>query len=201
MRGLAHHLVVFAKLPRMGTVKTRLAMHIGTVSAWAFARQCIKTITPITKDFRWKCWLAISPDTALHQSNLWPKNHGFIAQGTGDLGERMARVIRNMPPGPVVIIGTDTPAIRPKHVASAFHALGSDDIVFGPSIDGGYWLLGMKRRPVFKEIFKSVNWSTKSALENTIANLPTQWSYKLLEPLEDIDEGKAFARWKNNDKR
>jgi glycosyltransferase A (GT-A) superfamily protein (DUF2064 family) len=103
---------------------------------------------------------------------------------------------RSMPPGPVVIIGTDIPAIRPKHVAAAFLSLGHHDAVFGPAKDGGYWLLGMKRRPVFKKIFQSVNWSTKSALEDTITNLPTHWSYQLLETLEDIDEGEAFARWK-----
>ncbi len=112
MTGPINHLVVFAKTPRLGTVKTRLTTDIGTVAAWAFARQSIKAIVaPLARDTRWKCWLALSPDWAVHQPALWPKAHGLIAQGPGGLGERMARVAKQMPPGPVVIIGTDVPAI------------------------------------------------------------------------------------------
>ena len=194
--GLVNHLVIFAKMPRMGKVKTRLAKHIGAVGAWAFAHQRIKAISHLSKDPRWQCWLAISPDTAIYKTEYWPRVHGNITQGTGDLGERMVKVTKNLPPGPIVIIGTDIPTIQPKHLASAFHSLGHHDAVFGPSKDGGYWLLGFKRRPIFKEIFQSVNWSTKSALKDTIANLPIQWNYKLLEVLEDVDEGDAYLRWK-----
>ena len=198
MRGLVNHLVIFAKLPRMGLVKTRLAKHIGTVGAWKFAHQSMKNMSLLVKDPRWRCSLAISPDTAIFQNNLWPKAHSYIAQGYGDLGDRMTRVTKNMLPGPVVIIGTDIPTIRPKHVANAFHALGRYDAVFGPSRDGGYWLVGMRRRPAFKEIFKYVGWSTQNALENTIANLPIHWNYKFIETLEDIDEIDAYDRWERN---
>jgi rSAM/selenodomain-associated transferase 1 len=195
--GPINHLVVFAKTPRLGTVKTRLTTDIGTVAAWAFARQSIKAIVaPLARDTRWKCWLALSPDWAVHQPALWPKAHGLIAQGPGGLGERMARVAKQMPPGPVVIIGTDVPAIRSHRVAAAFRALGRHDAVFGPGRDGGYWLVGMKRRPVFKDIFQNVRWSTEHALADTIANLPAHWSHKLLETLEDIDDGEAYRRWR-----
>jgi rSAM/selenodomain-associated transferase 1 len=197
--GLTNHLVIFSKLPRLGIVKTRLAKDIGIVAAWAFARQSIINLSSIVKDTRWRCSFAITPDKAINKTNLWPKAHRYIAQGAGDLGERMARVIKSMPPGPVVIIGTDIPTIRPQHVAEAFLALGKHDAVFGPSKDGGYWLVGIKRRPVFKEIFKYIKWSEKTTLEETISNLPIHWNHKLLETLEDIDEVEAFDRWKKND--
>lgn len=196
MKAPFHHLVVCVKTPRLGTVKTRLATDIGTVSAWAFARQSIQAIVaPLARDPRWRCWLALSPDVAVHQPGLMPKAHGLVAQGPGDLGRRMARVAKKLPPGPVVIIGTDVPAIRPRHVASAFQTIGPHDSVFGPSRDGGYWLVGMKRRPVFKDIFKNVRWSTEHALADTIANLPSRWSHTLLETLEDIDDGDAYRRF------
>ena len=198
MRGLVNHLVIFSKLPRIGLVKTRLAKQIGTVRAWAFARHCIKDMSYLAKDPRWQCSLAISPDSAIHLNKLWPKAQSYIGQGRGDLGDRMTRITKSLPPGPVVIIGSDIPTIRLKHVADAFFALGSHDTVFGPSKDGGYWLVGVRRRPAFKEIFKSVNWSTKNALVDTIANLPVHWKYKFIETLEDIDEGDAYNRWKMN---
>ncbi len=182
----------------MGLVKTRLARDIGIVRAWQFSCRSIKAITPLTRDPRWQCCLAISPDTAVHQTRFWPRAHNYLAQGNGDLGERMSRIIKKMPPGPVVILGTDIPTIRPSHIASAFLALNKNDVVFGPSRDGGYWLIGVKRRPIYKEIFTSVNWSTDSALEDTISNLPPHWNYKFLETMEDIDEGNAFIRWKQN---
>jgi rSAM/selenodomain-associated transferase 1 len=197
--GLTNHLVIFSKVPRMGLVKTRLAKQIGTVAAWAFARQGIIALSPIARDPRWRCWFAITPDKAIHQTKLWPRAHSYVTQGTGDLGDRMARVIKSMPPGPVVIIGTDIPTIRPKHVADAFLALGNHDTVFGPSKDGGYWLVGMRRRPAFKEIFKSIKWSSKNTLEETIGNLPIHWNHKFIETLEDIDEAEAFNRWKESD--
>ena len=183
----------------MGLVKTRLAKDIGAVGAWMFAHHCIKGMSLLAKDPRWRCSIAISPDTAIHQTKLWPQAYNYIAQGSGNLGDRMTRVTKSLPPGPVVIVGSDIPTIRPKHIADAFFALGSHDTVFGPSKDGGYWLVGMRRRPAHKDIFKSVNWSTENALENTITNLPIHWNQKFMETLEDIDEVDAYNRWKKND--
>lgn len=192
-----NHLVVFAKAPRMGRVKTRLAGDIGTVAAHAFARQTLHAVVPpLARDPRWLCWLAVSPDTAVHDRGLWPRVHGLVRQGAGDLGRRMAGVAHKMPTGPVVIIGTDVPAVRPSHIAQAFALLGRHDAVFGPAADGGYWLVGLNRRPVFRDIFQGVRWSTQHALSDTIANLPTHWSHALLEPLDDIDDGEAYGRWR-----
>ena len=60
--------------------------------------------------------------------------------------EVIQRILDALPPGPVVIIGSDVPGIRPHHIATAFRALGGSDAVLGPAIDGGYWLIGLKRR-------------------------------------------------------
>ncbi|NQV84390.1 MAG: glycosyltransferase [Rhodospirillales bacterium] len=193
---LAQHLAVFAKAPRLGTVKTRLAADIGMVAATAFARRTLTDVTgPLAKDPRWRCWLAVSPDTAVLEPALWPQADGLVRQGSGDLGRRMAGVAKKMPPGPVVIIGTDVPAIRPRHVADAFKALGRHDAVFGPARDGGYWLVGLRRRPVFYNIFQGVRWSTEFALADTMDNMPSHWSHALLETLDDIDDGEAYRRF------
>ena len=194
---LTKHLVVFAKAPRLGTVKTRLAASIGPVTAWAFARYTLEAVVrPLACDRRWRCWLAVTPDKSIFQRRQWPATHGLITQGPGDLGKRMADVTECLAPGPVVIIGTDIPAIRPHHIASAFQALGCHDAAFGPARDGGYWLVGLKRRPAFTDIFKNVRWSNGNALADTIANLKGGQSHALLETLDDIDDAEVYGRWR-----
>ncbi|MGA0394140.1 MAG: TIGR04282 family arsenosugar biosynthesis glycosyltransferase, partial [Rhodospirillales bacterium] len=115
--------------------------------------------------------------------------------GTGDLGARMNRVMNALPPGPAVIIGSDIPTITPRHIAQAFKRLGSDDAVFGPATDGGYWLVGLKRRPTVPSIFRNVRWSSETALADTLANLKHGQRIALLEELEDVDDGYGYRRW------
>ena len=88
------------------------------------------------------------------------------------------------------------PAIRRHHIAAAFKALGRHDAVFGPAADGGYWLVGLRRRPRFQDVFNRVRWSTEHALKDTLENLKPGQTHALLETLEDIDDGEAYAKWK-----
>ena len=120
-----------------------------------------------------------------------------MGQGEGDLGQRMGSLFRDLPPGPVVIIGADIPGIEKKHIADAFTALGESDTVIGPAEDGGYWLVGQKRRPRVKEIFAGVRWSSEETMADTLKNIREQnMSVALLDRLADIDEGADLARWR-----
>jgi rSAM/selenodomain-associated transferase 1 len=189
------HLVVFVRAPRIGQVKTRLARDIGAVGAWRFYRRMLyNTLRPLIRDRRWLPWLAVTPESAVFEKRIWPRDCLLINQSEGDLGQRMARVARALPAGPVVIIGADVPGIRPRHIAAAFKALGRHDAVFGPAKDGGYWLVGLKRRPRFLDPFADVRWSTEHALTDTLANLKGADSHMLLETLEDVDDGSAYRR-------
>jgi hypothetical protein len=118
-----------------------------------------------------------------------------MAQPPGDLGQRMDRTIRGFAPGPVVIIGSDIPDIMPRHIADAFKALGNNDAVFGPADDGGYWLVGLRRRPSHPDLFRPVRWSTRNALADTVNNLGKRFDHVLLETLIDIDDAAALRRW------
>jgi len=183
-----------AKAPRIGRVKSRLAKGIGRVGAWAFYRQTLAAVSrPLAADPRWTTWLAVSPDGAVHEDRVWPVQSPRFSQGEGDLGQRMGRAMDIMAPGPVVIIGADIPDIRPPHITSAFAALGHADAVFGPADDGGYWLVGLKRRPKVSAIFENVRWSTEHALNDTFANLPKDAKIVLLETLTDVDEASDLA--------
>jgi hypothetical protein len=190
---LTNHLVAFVRAPRLGRVKTRLAADIGAVPAWAFYRRTTRTVLHrLGGHGRWQPWLAVTPLDAA-APGVWPDGWRRIGQGSGDLGQRMARVMRALPPGPAVIIGTDVPDIRSDHVARAFRALGRHDAVFGPAADGGYWLVGLRRRLRVPEIFEGVRWSTEFALADTLANARTL-DVALLDVLADVDDGAGLRR-------
>ena len=190
---LPNHLVLFVRAPRVGSVKSRLAAR----PMWAFYRRTLAhTVRRFSADARWRCWIAVTPDTALSAPRLWPRGCRRLAQGAGDLGRRMGRVMAALPPGPAVIIGADIPDARPRHAAAAFRALGSADAAFGPARDGGYWLVGLKRRPVVLDVFTGVRFSTRHTLDDTLHTLPPGRTWVLIETLDDIDDGTDLERWK-----
>lgn len=195
-----NQLVVFARAPRLGAVKRRLAADIGTGAALAFYRRTMTDVLwRLGRDPRWTTRLAVTPDSDASRPNLWPPVPGvrLTGQGRGDLGERMARAIRALPPGPVVLVGTDIPELGTREVAAAFAALGTNDMVFGPATDGGYWLVGARRRPaVPSNLFEDVRWSTGHALADTLAGLPAGFRVAMLDPLDDVDDGAAWTAWR-----
>ena len=93
----------------------------------------------------------------------------------------------SLPPGPVCIIGADIPGITSAHIARAFAALGDHEAVFGPALDGGYWLVGLQcTGAVPQGLFQGVRWSTEHALADTMATLPGR-RIALIDQLRDID--------------
>lgn len=187
-----------AKRPELGRVKTRLARGLGAVAATRFYYQTTYDIfRRLGSDPRWQTMLALSPDRTVHEVPLWPAGLPRIAQGVGDLGHRMGRLMHDLPPGPVVIVGSDIPDISVRHIAEAFRRLGQHDAVFGPSDDGGYWLVGLRRRPRTVSIFQNVRWSSDYALADTLDNVRLAGlSWKCLDTLIDIDTIDDFLRWK-----
>jgi rSAM/selenodomain-associated transferase 1 len=186
-------LVIMAREPRAGAVKTRLAREIGAAAALRFYRAAtMNMLRRLSHDPRWRTVLAVAPDGAI-ASPVWPPGVVRMGQGSGDLGSRMQRVFSRLPPGPVVIAGTDIPEIRAAHIARAFALLGRHDAVFGPAEDGGYWLVGLRRSPRVRQIFAGVRWSSPHALAGTRANLGRA-SIALLKILEDVDERESHRR-------
>lgn len=187
-----------AKRPEMGRVKTRLARGLGAVEATRFYRQTTYDVfRRLGSDSRWQTVLALSPDSTVHEASLWPVRLPRIAQGVGDLGHRMGRLMRDLPLGPVVIVGSDIPDISVRHIAAAFRRLGQHDAVFGPSDDGGYWLVGLRRRPRIVSIFQNVRWSSDHALADTLDNVRhAGLSWKCLDTLIDVDTIDDFKRRK-----
>lgn len=190
----AARLVIMIKEPVAGRVKTRLARGVGTVTATAAYRAMLSSLVArLSGDRRWQTILAVSPDNGCN-SRMLPARHLLtLPQGHGDLGHRLQRVFDRLPPGPAVVIGTDIPAIRPEDIAAAFRQLGSNDAVFGPSSDGGYWLVGLKRARRIPRAFADVRWSTEHALADTKDNLAGQ-RIAQLRGLDDVDSAYDLAQ-------
>lgn len=181
------------KEPRAGRVKTRLAKGVGSASASAFYRHVTAaTLARLYRPREWTTLLAVAPDGALF-SRVWPGHFGRVPQGGGDLGQRMQRLMDATGPGPTVIIGSDCPELRARHIRRAFRVLGAHDAVLGPASDGGYWLVGLKRFPRLPAPFGSVRWSSEHTLADTLANLEGL-DVSLIETLDDVDEAADLAR-------
>lgn len=194
---MQRHLVIYAKEPRLGAVKTRLARDIGAAAALRFYEETLRALVArVARAAPWRCWLAVAPDTFVNSARrCWrwlPRDLAVIGQGPGDLGVRMARSFARLPPGPAVLIGSDIPAVTRTHIEAAFAALGRHDAVFGPAEDGGYWLVGQRRMHAMPNLFRGVRWSTRHALADTRANLAPGETHAFAATLADVDDGAAY---------
>ncbi|HMK41243.1 MAG TPA: TIGR04282 family arsenosugar biosynthesis glycosyltransferase [Methyloceanibacter sp.] len=191
----ANRLVIMAKSPRRGAVKRRLASEIGEGAALRFYRSCLShSVMRLAGDPRWLTLLAIAPDREV-ASTVLPSRLRVqcVPQGTGDLGERMQHLFELLPPGPVILVGSDIPAIAPGLIAEAFVLLKGSDAVFGKARDGGYWLVGLKRGPRLLAPFRNVRWSSSHALADTLSNLDGR-RIAFVATLSDVDTEDDFRR-------
>ena len=194
----ARHLIVMARRPEPGRVKTRLAAAVGDRAALAFYRAALRrTLTRLGRGRRWSTVVAATPADAASPPGRWTRGLPTIPQAEGDLGERMRRAIDAMPAGPVVVVGSDIPDLRRGHVARAFRLLRARDAVFGPADDGGYWLVGVAPSLRGVALFEAVRWSTPHALADTLRGLPADARAARLGVLPDIDTGDDLRRWRD----
>jgi hypothetical protein len=113
----------------------------------------------------------------------------LVAQGPGDLGERLARVA-----APAILLGADIPGLTAGHLLEAAQALAAVPVVIGPASDGGYYLLGFSAEVPF--LWHDMPWGTETVRMRTEARLRDQKvSYRLLETLDDCDRPEDLARW------
>jgi hypothetical protein len=182
--------VVFARAPRLGAVKRRLARGVGQRAALRFHMSTlIRLLRALLAERRFRTVLAVTPDRA--QFRL-PWRVERLGQGRGDLGARMHRAFRRFPRARVALIGCDIPDAGPRDAFAAFRALGKADAAFGPATDGGYWLVAMSpRRPA--RPFALVRWSTRHALADTLVNF-TGRRIALLRMLHDVDTADDLRR-------
>ncbi|MEM1395844.1 MAG: TIGR04282 family arsenosugar biosynthesis glycosyltransferase [Pseudomonadota bacterium] len=192
-RGTNATLVVMAKAPVAGAVKTRLASSLGSVGAARAARTLLQRTLRVAKEGErlgwWRCVIAIDrPAATIGSSVLGGSGFDSVAQGNGDLGERLRRVFQRVDTGgPIVVIGADSPALSAAAIRRVFVALGSADVVFGPAEDGGFWAIGASRASVLPRRFEGIRWSTEHALDDTTKVVGSGLKVGLVDVLRDID--------------
>jgi rSAM/selenodomain-associated transferase 1 len=187
--------IVFARAPQLGRVKRRLAHDVGAGAALRFHGTTLREVTRrLAADRRWQVTLAVTPDRFARGGRWWPRGVERIPQGGGDLGSRMMRALRRYRGTPTVLIGSDIPDVNCAHIADALCAVRSGALVFGPATDGGYWLIGARNIDQYHRLFRSVRWSTKHALADTLANVARSKQTKFAAKLSDIDDASALRR-------
>lgn len=161
-----------AKEPIAGRVKTRLAAQVGVAEATRFYRTALAaTLGRLGHQPFWRTVLTVTPN-ASQRRWPWPKGLHIVGQGGGDIGARMQRPMRDLPPGPVCLIGSDIPEIDVADLRRAFRLLGNADAVFGPAVDGGFWLVGLRRRPHVVEPYgDGIRWSSPETLADVLRHL------------------------------
>ncbi|QYX34195.1 TIGR04282 family arsenosugar biosynthesis glycosyltransferase [Sphaerospermopsis torques-reginae] len=195
------HLIIFTRYPEPGKTKTRLIPALGEVGAADLQKQMtehtilqvqeLQKISAINVEVRfaggnWELmqnWLGV----------------GFVyqTQGEGDLGERMMRSLVDAFSNnaeQVIIIGTDCPGLNSHILASALEKLKVCDLVLGPALDGGYYLIGLRR--VVPELFSQISWGTAKVFQETIEiaqklNLLSGY----LPSLADVDRPEDLPVW------
>ena len=185
--------IVFARAPRLGMVKRRLARELGPWPALRFyLRTLSRLLRALAADRRFRTVLAVTPDRARFRLPLGVgRGVKRIGQGSGDLGTRMARALARFARGRAAIIGCDIPDAGPADLAAAFRTLGRADAAFGPAEDGGFWLVALgPRRPA--QPFVRVRWSGPHALADTLRRFSGR-KVALLRRLRDVDTAADLA--------
>ncbi len=191
--------VLMLKAPRLGQVKTRLGSTLGEPAALGVYRLLVeRQVAALPRD--WEAVVHFTPADADGEMRAWMEGRHpalrFVAQGAGDLGQRLAGVVAaefSQEPEGLLVIGGDCPYLDRATLASAAEVLSTCDVVLGPTRDGGYYLIGLRQsRP---ELFSEIAWSTPAVLEQTreIARV-ARLSIALLPVLEDVDDRESLAR-------
>lgn len=202
---MTSNLIVFAKVPKIGRVKTRLARGLTEEKAYEIYIDLLNRTKNLCKD-----WMELNHthqvfwfwDIKNTENYLLPKNfHEEIQIQSQCLGERMEEAFRRVffsfnTPSKVCIIGSDIPDLSLNILNLAFTMLNSKDVVIGPSKDGGYYLLGMKQ---FHKLFEDIEWSTNIVFQKTIQKIhENELSFDTLPMLADIDTLEDYLNWKES---
>ena len=184
-------LVIFAKAPIPGKVKTRLIPALGIEGACQLYEEMAHNIIVKLAESKICQVNVYSHLDMTHQffKDLEIRNALKIySQQGNNLGERMFQAIKStlINFSKVIVIGADCPEYSADYLENAIHALDRKDVVIGPATDGGYVLIGMKTAE--PHVFARISWGGNTVLDNTVERIvESSLSYELLSPLHDID--------------
>ncbi len=165
-------IVLFTKAPIPGEVKTRLTPHLTAIEAAnlheAFVRDTVSFLSELEGTEK---YIACHPDGAdpFFEKLKQAFRVKSIDQGEGDLGDRLKRVLGKLSSegfDEIVVVGSDSPTLPPERIGAAFNRLAESRLVLGPSLDGGYYLIGFSGG--LPEVFDGISWGTETVFEETV---------------------------------
>lgn len=189
-------ILILIKNPVKGKAKTRLAATVGEEEALRIYKELLahtrRITTPLVDVHRYLLYSDFIDTVDEWSEELYEKH----LQRGADLGERMNNgfhmALRKFKKS--VIIGGDCPQLSMDLLEQAFEQLNHHDIVIGPAIDGGYYLLGMKEKHPY--LFENMNWSTAEVAQTTIDRIKSKGlSYYTLPPLSDVDREEDWKKY------
>lgn len=188
-------LIIFAKNPGLGKVKTRIAAALGNEKALAIYHILLTHTIEVTRDLNIDKTVVYSD--YVDSEDKWENDiYSKDIQRGNNLGERMHNAfLAGFAKGyqHICIIGTDNLEITPGIIDRAFFDLKNHDLVVGPAKDGGYYLLGMKK--MYSALFQNKKWSTSSVLKDTLQDTAAlKLSVAQLPLLNDVDTKEDWDR-------
>lgn len=176
-------------------MKSRLAATMGNAKALKIYKELLRHTREVTIHIDARRHLFYSED--IRSDDEWlSSDYEKQLQASGDLGDKMRQAFETVLQSSkkAIIIGSDCPQITPEHINNAIALLENHDIVIGPSLDGGYYLLGMKSLHI--ELFDDMTWSTDSVYSETIERITMKGlSYGTTETLSDVDHERDWIKW------
>jgi len=195
------HLIIFTRYPEPGKTKTRLIPALGTLGAADLQRQMTEHTISQVKELQKASAISVEVRFAGGDTQLMQDWLGFglvyQPQGEGDLGDRITQSLLNAFESgaeKVIIIGTDCPGVNAQILATAFEQLHAFDLVLGPAIDGGYYLIGLQQ-PI-PELFANIEWGTAQVFQKTVDIAEVlNLSNVYLPTLADVDRPEDLPIW------
>jgi uncharacterized protein len=186
-------LLIFARNPTLGKVKTRLAATIGNVQALLVYKKLVAYTASVTENV--DATKTVYYSEFIGSGDGWDDTYLKAVQQGRDLGDRMSNAFidalgRSHPKA--IVIGTDCYGLTTEIISDAFRQLDNYDVVIGPARDGGYYLLGIRKHD--QHLFDDIAWSTNTVLKETLSRcLDLELTHYLLPTLADIDDEKDLA--------
>lgn len=190
-------LIVFAKAPCPGRVKTRLAAELGSDGAMEIYRRMAEGLwaewTAAQRQDAFRLWLCFDPPEAEQGVRAWLEGADrYLHQASGNLGRRIARALEaafNAGFQEVAVVGTDAPATTPALIVKAFSTLEAGCIVLGPTLDGGFHLMALPHPiPGLDDLLEEMPWSSSDTLAALVGGARSLgFEVKLLPEARDID--------------
>ncbi len=204
---MRNRLIIMARFPEPGRAKTRLIPLLGPVGAALVHQELVQLTLNVSRTFVYFFNDSIACDVEVRftgrttprlMEDLFGGGVRYVEQGPGDLGQRLHEASQSafeQGVSRVVLIGTDCPDLTPTLLKSAFDILHTNDVAIGPALDGGYYLIGLKRG--LFELFTDIPWGGDEVLSKTLQVCTRlNLSVHQLTPLSDIDTPDDYQAWR-----